>query len=250
MRKLIFILSWILLLGCDSDSAWDCVQSQGDIVRQEFDLPVFDKILVRDGVELILKQGPEQKIVIETGSNLLPDVSLEIVDGRLVLEDNNSCNIGRDYGLTKAFVTAPNITEIRNASQRRVSSDGTLTYPSLRLLSEDFNESQDGYTNGDFQLELAVESLFLSANNLSNFFLSGSATTANLQIFAGDVRIEAQDLIVQDLQVFHRGSNQMMVNPQQSIIGEIRGGGDVISYNRPPVVEVVELYTGRLIFQD
>ena len=40
----------------------------------------------------------------------------------------------------------------------------------------------------------------------------------------------------------------MIVNPQQSIIGEIRSLGDVISKNIPPVVEVTEYYTGTLIF--
>ena len=42
----------------------------------------------------------------------------------------------------------------------------------------------------------------------------------------------------------------MIVNPQASIKGSIFGTGDVISVNRPPVVEVEELYTGRLIFED
>jgi hypothetical protein len=41
----------------------------------------------------------------------------------------------------------------------------------------------------------------------------------------------------------------MFVNPQRSIRGEIRSGGDVIAVFRPPVVEVEEFYTGRLIFE-
>ena len=37
----------------------------------------------------------------------------------------------------------------------------------------------------------------------------------------------------------------MIVNPQQSISGQIRGTGDVISINEPPIVEVERLYTGQ-----
>ena len=249
MKRLLIILS-LLALACDSDSAWDCAQTQGSVVQQEYQVATFDRILIRDGVEVILKQGSEQSVIIESGENLLPDVSVEVSNGQLILKDNNGCNLIRDYGLTKAFVTAPNITEIRNASAQAVSSLGVLSYPSLKLFSEDFNEEESGYTTGNFDLNLDVESLELTANNLSNFFLRGSAENANLRIFAGDVRIEAQELVVQDLQVFHRGTNQMYVNPQLSIVGELRGGGDVIAVNRPPVVEVTEYYTGRLIFQD
>ena len=36
----------------------------------------------------------------------------------------------------------------------------------------------------------------------------------------------------------------------ERIRGEIRGTGDIISLNRPAIIEVEEIYTGRLIFQD
>ena len=70
----------------------------------------------------------------------------------------------------------------------------------------------------------------------------------NIGLYAGDSRVEASDLIIQNLNIFHRSTNKMIVNPQQSIIGEIRSLGDVISKNIPPVVEVTEYYTGTLIF--
>ena len=53
-----------------------------------------------------------------------------------------------------------------------------------------------------------------------------------------------------DLIVFHRSANKMVVHPVERIQGRIRGTGDVISVNRPPIVNVEEFYTGRLIFQD
>ena len=42
----------------------------------------------------------------------------------------------------------------------------------------------------------------------------------------------------------------MIINPQLSLTGEIRGTGDIISKNRPEVVDVSLLFTGRLIFED
>jgi hypothetical protein len=42
----------------------------------------------------------------------------------------------------------------------------------------------------------------------------------------------------------------MEVNPQQSLTGEIRGIGDVISTQTPVVVDIEQFYTGQLLFLD
>ncbi|MEX0273607.1 MAG: DUF2807 domain-containing protein, partial [Flavobacteriaceae bacterium] len=72
----------------------------------------------------------------------------------------------------------------------------------------------------------------------------------NLTIAAGDSRIEAQELESHTVDIDHRGSNEMFVNPQQRISGRIRGYGNVIGQNRPPEIAVQELYRGRLIFKE
>ena len=40
----------------------------------------------------------------------------------------------------------------------------------------------------------------------------------------------------------------MIVNPIQSLTGIIRGTGDVIAVNQPPMVDVEQIYIGQLIF--
>ena len=84
----------------------------------------FDKILVNRDIELIVKDDVNQQVVIETGENLLNDVKVKVVDGQLILADDNSCNYVRNYGITKIYVTSPNITEIRSSTQYDISSDG------------------------------------------------------------------------------------------------------------------------------
>ena len=62
-------------------------------------------------------------------------------------------------------------------------------------------------------------------------------------------RFEGENLIAQNVSVFHRGTNDMIVNPQQSITGSILSTGNVISVNQPPIVDVEEVFNGRLIFE-
>ncbi|NQX77888.1 head GIN domain-containing protein [Gilvibacter sp.] len=244
------LLIVLTLLSCDSENAFDCFQTNGDRIEVNYEVAAFDRIRVRERIELVLKQGDHHEVRIVAGSNLLPDISAIVEDGELILRDANACNFTRDYQPTIAYVTSPNITVVSNQSGRTVRSDGVLQYPELSLKSEDFTENDRINVDGDFDMDLEVEELRILTNNLSNFFLRGSAMDAYVQIFSGDCRIEAQELIVQNLEVFHRGTNQMFVNPQQQISGEIRSVGDVICSNTPPVVEVTEFYTGRLIFLD
>jgi len=247
MKKLVNILIIVLLFSCNSENAGDCFQSTGTIIQQEMTVSGFDKILVNRDIELIIKDGLVQKLVIETGKNLLNDVEAVVVDGILILTDNNSCNYVRHYGITRVYVTSPNITEIRSSTQYDVHSDGVLTFPNLTILAEDYY-AQDTFTNGNFRLEIDNNSFNAVFNNISNCFISGKTTNLNITLASGTSRFEAQNLIAQNVVFWNRSANDMIVNPQQSLTGRISGTGNVISVTHPPVVDVQEVYKGRLIF--
>lgn len=250
MRVILHILILVLLFSCNGENVPDCFQNAGNIVQQEFTLNVFDKITVFERVELIIKDETEQKVVVETGEYLLNDIEVSVEDGRLIIRNNNTCNLTRDYGITKVYVSSPNLTEIRQSSGLTISSDGALNYDSIVLLSEDFNASEEFHTNGNFNLEINSETVRITTNDNSSVFLSGAVTNINIGFFSGDGRFEGANLIAQNINVFHRGSNDMIINPQQSLTGEIRSTGDVISLNQPSTLDVEEFYTGQLIFQD
>lgn len=247
MRKLIYILSF-LFFACNSEDANDCFQTSGNIIQEEVSVSSFDKILVNRNVELIIKEAPDYKVTIETGENLINDVKAEVIGNQLVLTDNNTCNYVRDYATTKIYVEAPNLTEIRSSSQYDISSDGTLNYNTLTLYSEDVLGTGE-FTTGDFRLSLNSENLDIVSNNLSFFYIDGEVETLFVGFYSGAGRFEGRNLVAQNVSVFHRGSNDMVVNPQQSLSGEIKSTGNLISVNEPPIVNVERFYTGALFFE-
>ncbi|WP_308990720.1 head GIN domain-containing protein [Mariniflexile litorale] len=247
MKKLTYILISILFLSCNSENAGDCFQTTGTVIQQEINVSTFDKILVNRDIELIIKDGIEQKVVIETGENLLNDVEAVVEEGKLILTDNNSCNYVRNYGVTKVYVTAANITEIRSSTQYEVRSEGVLTYSNLTILAEDYN-APNSFTNGNFRLQIDNDAFNLVFNNLSNCFISGKTNNLNITFASGTSRFEGANLIAQNVIFWNRSSNDMIINPQQSLTGQISSTGNVISVTIPPVVDVQEVYKGRLIF--
>jgi hypothetical protein len=250
MKKIAYIFLALTIVSCDSENANDCIQAAGTTISKEYVVGDFSKIRIEDDVILYIKQGESEKIILETGENLLSDISVSIEGETLVVKDHNNCNLVRDYGITKVYVTTPNITEIRNSSAYDVIGEGTLNFPELYLISNSTPGPETIRKSGDFTLDINCDNLRVSANGQSVFYISGSATKASLDFLDEMPRFEGKNLIVETLDVFQRSANKMIVNPQNSITGKIMGTGDIVSYNRPLVVDVKEFFTGRLLFKD
>ncbi len=244
------LLILVSFSACNSENGPDCFQNAGDLTRNEILVADFTNITVFERLNLVLKQGEEQKVEIESGEFLLDEISAVVEGDRLILRNENGCNLFRDYGLSTVYVTSPNIEEIRSSTGLLVSSDGVLNYPNLRLLSESFNNPETETTSGTFDLDVQNESVSIVVNGIAYFKLRGATQNFSINVAAGDTRIEAENLMANSVTINHRGTNDALVNPQQSISGVIRGYGDVISFNRPDVIDVEETFEGQLIFRD
>ena len=249
MKKYIYILLTLVLLSCNAKVMPDCLQNAGPIIQMEIPVSTFNKIIVFERVQLILKEAPEYKVIVETGEYLRDDIEVKIEDEILLLKDHNACNITRDYGITKIYVSAPNITDLRSSSGLPILSDGILNYPNLTLLSEDFDAEGEYHTVGDFILEVNCTNLQVVTNNLSHIYLNGTVENLEIGFYSGDSRFEGRNLVAQNISIFQRSSNDMILNPQASLRGEIRSTGNVIVVNEPPVVDVQTYYKGRLIIE-
>lgn len=249
MKNLIYLFFISLVFGsCDAEDAPGCLKKAGPIISREFPVSSFEEVIVYERVKLFIIQGEEQKIVVETGENLITGVSVDVENNRLSIKDNNSCNLVRAYEITKVYVTVPRLTWLQNSSGSTIESIGVIKGDSLWLRSENQAKDLSIHTDGDFKLDLDVENLRITNDNYSNYFLTGKASKVNAFFAAGDGRMEAANLIVQNYNIFHRGTNKLIINPRNSLIGNIYSNGDIISKNRPPIVNVTEHYNGRLIF--
>lgn len=250
MRKLIFFLfAGLLLASCDKEDAPDCFQTVGEMVSKELEVEPFHELIVYKGIKLFIQQGEKQKITIESGKNLIGEITAEVQEGRLRLRNGNGCNLFREYDVTKVYVTVPDLSWLQNAGNNTIQGIGELHFPEIWLRSYDQEDVADIYTIGDFKLNLVSESIRITSDNYSNFFLSGNTDYLDAYFADGDGRLEGAELKAQTVEIQHRGTNKLIVNPQQVLKGEIRSTGDVISVNKPPAVDIETFYTGKLIFR-
>lgn len=248
MRIMWFLILVLVLSKCDNPNSPDCFQSAGSIMEQEIEVAPFEKIIVRERITLKIKQGATQKVMVETGEHLINDISVTIVNNELIIENTNGCNLVRDYQLTTVTVTVPELKEIRSSTGFDIRSIGVLEFDELTLFSENFQS--DFNSTGDFYLDLDVNNLRLVSNNLSNFYLSGHVENAGLEWYSGDGQLFAQELEIQNAQIFHRGSNNWQLDVKQNIAGSIVGYGDVILESAPASINVEETWEGRLLIKN
>ncbi len=249
-KKIIYIWILIVLVSCNIDNVSDCFQSTGSIISTEIQVEPFTKIRFENDISLILTQESIQQVIIETGENLINNIQVKVENGVLILQDNNSCNLAREYGVTKAYVSVPNLTEIRNSSSSDVTSNGVLNFPYLTLVSNTTGNIEGVKKSGDFILQVLCEKFNVSANGQSIFYITGEAKNAYLSFSDEWPRFEGENFKIDTLSFFQRSATYMKVSPQKKVSGEIRGVGDVILVNRPDIIEVEDFFTGRLIIQD
>ncbi len=240
---IVSICCLILVTSCGISE--DCFKGNGNPITQTFPLENFTKIKVYDGVGLVVKEGPNYEVKVVTSDNIINDLDVKLNGDMLVVKDNSTCNIARDYGQTTVYVTAPNLTEIHSKTDQEIRSDGILNYADLKLFSIDIS---DGAGTGDFRLALNCTNFYVESNNVSNFYITGFCENANIAFFWGDGIFYGMDFIVNSLLTFyHRGSNDMIFNPINHLEGGIYSTGNVRLTNEPNHINVIEYFTGRLI---
>lgn len=253
MRTLLYALGtfWILIFtsGCSSPSGPECLKTTGDLQTIEMDLPAFSKLFVGEGVRLKVRQGTAFSIRITGGKNLIDNMGAEVKGETLEVYNDNSCNLFRSYTPAEMLLTVPDLKEIRCATQYELSSDGILNFPEILVYCENFLVPEV-LTNADINLNLNSNNIRMVLNGLSPVTLQGTAETFSLEIAAGNARVDASTLIAGKVEVYHRGSNEMHVNPQLELSGDLLSTGNLYAHNRPAVVQVNERYKGRLIFVD
>ena len=238
-----------MLISCEKPS--DCFESTGNSISKVYEVIEanhFNKIYVYKGVGLVVKQGTEWKVEVFTGDNLLDNVSVEFKGNQSIhLKDNSSCNWTRAYGQIQFHITTPPLEslDIISTTEQDINSEGVLTHGILRLISIDLGE---GAGTNDFHMQVNNFQTVIENNNVSRYYVSGQTNEALLNFYDGNGRIQAENLIAKRIKVFHRGYNDMIVHPVDSIYGKMVSTGNIVLRNVPQKVSVQELYQGRVIY--
>lgn len=248
-RYLLLVLLLVMVFGCGPDTVKDCLEPSGKPVEKQITLEGFSKVVLGQNLSLIIEQSDASSMRVSGGANLVEKLYWEIEDGVLHIENTIDCYTFRSYDQLKIHLKTPTLKEIRSKTSYHIRSHGVLTFPVLKVLAEDFAEGfKDSATDVRVDLEINNKSCTVVTNGVSSVVLRGTTDQCNIAVAAADARIDAKDLEADRVTIFHRGSNDILVHPISLLEGELRSTGNLLVYKQPISSQVVQLYTGKLIF--
>jgi hypothetical protein len=241
MKKLVVLFSLFLLFSCDENQL---LESSGAIVSKEISVGFFNKINISEGIELHITDETETKVEIIAGENIIDKITFSVIDNQLFIDALNSTKDFQSYKPIKIYISVDDLDTVYSSSQYNVYSENVLNFNNFHLQSGLFEDT----ASGEFHLQVNCNSLFVEDNRASFYKISGNVTNLSVSFYNGDERFDGTNLIAQDVYVFQRSSNDIIVNPQQKISGTIYSSGNVVLKNNPPIVNVQVLYQGQLIY--
>ncbi|MCG8577476.1 MAG: DUF2807 domain-containing protein [Flavobacteriales bacterium] len=241
-----FLSSIIVLMLCLGIYAWtynsntffggNCKKGKGPVTKENRRVENFEAVDLDISASVILKQGAETSVAVESNADLLPYIKTNVSNNTLMISTKD-CNCINSSDGIKVYVTTPVIHDISINGSGDIISKGNIE-------SDKLSCSING--SGDVVMkELNVEHYSVDVNGSGDVILDGSSSkTADININgSGDV---ISELPTSAVAVSIAGSGDVEVHATSAMDVTIMGSGDVIYHGNPKISHSV-MGSGDLI---
>ncbi len=241
MSKWLFGALALVLLstGCvfdfDDDDSFSigCINANGSYVSRSLSLPPFSGISQETSVEVFIRQGEEQEVIVEGKEDAIDQLELDVDNGVWDIEFDRCV---RDLGTMQIYITLPELRSIRSSGSGDIVGENTFETGDL-----DINQSG----SGDVRLTALMDDLDVRISGSGDLLIEGVADEAYYRLSgSGDVR--AYGLECRTAEVNISGSGGTEVRVEEWLRVRISGSGDV-RYMGNPELDVDITGSGDLI---
>lgn len=233
---LLFLLLFVSITGCKKDS---CLKSTGSIVKEKREIQPFKSLVLNNKINLFITQDTLHRLEVEAGENLLPFITTEITNGKLIIRDNNRCDFLRSYkSEINVYISMLQLDSINFSGSGIIKSVKKITTP--YLIIDCWNAT--GSVNMDIATGYTVANLHSGAADIT---LSGVTVDAYLYS-ACSGWIFADKLASYYCLVNQGGTGDFSISVDNFIGVEIKSIGSVF-FSGNPVVSQKITGTGKLL---
>jgi hypothetical protein len=123
----------LILSACNKENGV-CFSSTGPTVFQERFVAGFDSIIITDHVNVIILQDSIDRVIVESGQNILSGIITTVTGRELHIGNANQCNWLRSYSKPiNVWLHVRNLMKIHYESSGNISSPDTLRFQSLKI---------------------------------------------------------------------------------------------------------------------
>lgn len=204
------------------------IAGNGDIQSQSRTTENFSKIDCSGAFHVVLSQGSETQIKVETDANLLPYIIADVSGSRLDLKTKRGVSLKPSKDIT-VYITLPDLEELNVSGLCKLQSQNTLQSDHLKL---------DISGTSEINLQLHTGTLNTKISGTSKMNLNGTATSSEYKI-SGSADILATNLTTENTIVSISGMGKLHVNAQKNLSVNISGMGKVWYKGNPSLRESV-----------
>jgi len=235
-------LASVLFTSCEKDQWDDCFTSTGSMTEEIRTTDEFSIVEIHDRVDLVLEEGTAGTIVVRAGKNLFGQIETNVIDGKLIIENKNTCNWVRSFQ-PRITVRVP----VVQVAQLDIMGTGNIT--STSTVQRSFFRIDQNGGQGNTVLSLEVDTCFVGMySGAGNVSITGSSYFVNL--YSNTMGpINAIGLDAEVIAVNNSGNVDIRCRTSGNLNAEIYGVGDVY-YSGEPVITAHIYGSGQLIKVD
>ncbi|HKK77628.1 MAG TPA: head GIN domain-containing protein [Saprospiraceae bacterium] len=199
------------------------IKGQGDVQKQELEVPRFDGFTLAINADVKLRQGADYEMIVEAQANIIDNIELKMKDGHLRITYDRP--VWRSKGIT-IYLTAPDVDRVAVSGSGDIKGEGSFTN------LEDLALSVSG--SGDIELGFSAREVSTSISGSGSLRLSGSGDRLSTKI-SGSGNVRAADLMVAEAQVSVSGSGSVYVHATENLEARVSGSGDIKYKGNPRI---------------
>lgn len=235
MAKIIFVLLMII----STTSCMICgTKGNREVITQERNpTSTFDGIKVSKGINLILTQGNDEKITVETDENL-QDLLITNVNNNQLLEVYFDKNVRR--ATTKnVYVTAKNINLLKSSSGSSIISENAIRSESVQIKSS---------SGSSIRVEIVAPEISIAASSGSSIKIIGKTNNFTAKASSGS-SIKADRLEAVEAEAKASSGAHIELNVTGVLTASASSGGS-IDYEGNPKKLIKNTSSGGSVYKN
>ncbi len=226
--------------SCNKENAPDCFQSAGEETTVRRNIDSFEILELRDYVQIELYDTSEYFVEITAPKNLIADVSTHVHEGRLKIENRNTCNFVRSFkNRIHVRIYAPRFTNVQNF--------GTGDIKCINAIHDPLFKIENRNAAGTIDLNLDADTITIATHTgVCDVVVRGNSNITNL-FNQGLGTIDARKLTTTDAFVNNSSINNVYVNSNGYFFALIAFSGNIFYNGNPNHIDQDIRGDGKLI---
>lgn len=198
-------------------------RGNGDIQKETRDLNTFSEISVEDGLDVHIRMGNSQEVIVEADANLMEYVKTEVRGNKLRAYVDKS--IWKSEAMN-IYITVTSLEALYTSGGSDVYSKGIIKARELEIRASG---------GSDLYMELDAERLTCNTSGGSDARLKGQVEKIRLTCSGGS-DFDGKELDINEAEVRTSGGSDSYIRVNGELDVQASGASDVYLYGNPKIV--------------